>query len=414
MLDEHKTKRQLLKELDEVRQRLAELDAAESRRRQTLTELRAKETLFRGVLESAPDAIVVTDPGGRITRVNAQAEKMFGYSRDELVGQAVETLLPERLRPQHVEHRADYVSQPRPRPMGTGLKIVGRRQDGSEFPADITLSPLETEDGLLVISSIRDIAGQKQMEAELRTVNRALRTLSDCNQVLVHVANEVELLQEICRVIVEVGDYRLAWVGYVEQDAGKTVRPVADAGYEEGFLESIHLTWADTEAGSGPTGTAIRTGQPCTATDISSKSCTPWRQEARERGHASAIALPLQTEDHVFGVLNIYSAEPDAFDTEEVKLLTELADDLAYGVVALRTREERARAEERLRQQTARAEALVRIAANLNAQLDMEAVLTTVCTETAGALSVPFVTVSLYDPKRDVLEMATDFGLPPE
>ena len=198
--------------------------------------------------------------------------------------------------------------------------------------------------------AFRELEARKQLEKELRRVNRALKTLSECNQALVRANNETELLNDICRIVVEKGGYRMAWVGFAGQDEGKTVRPVAHAGYEEGYLDTINTTWADTERGRGPTGTAIRTGTPCIARDIlNDPHFAPWGAEAIKRGYASSIAFPLIAEERVFGSLNIYAAQPDAFDAGEIKLLTELADDMAFGIISLRTREEHKHAEEALK-----------------------------------------------------------------
>jgi len=125
-------------------------------------ELRRNESLFRGLLDSAPDAIVIVDGDARIVLVNGQAEKLFGYGRDELVGNTVEMLLPERVRTRHVLHRTGYIAEPTARPMGAGLELLARRKDGSEFPVDISLSPHESPDGPLVMSAIRDVTEQKR------------------------------------------------------------------------------------------------------------------------------------------------------------------------------------------------------------------------------------------------------------
>ena len=192
---------------------------------------------------------------------------------------------------------------------------------------------------------VRDASG----EVLLRT-RRALVTLSECSRVLVRATREHLLLGEVCRVIVEEGGYRMAWVGYAERDEAKTVSPVAYVGFEEGYLEKLNVTWADTERGRGPTGTAIRTGQPYVIKDIvNDSSYTPWRKQALKRGFASSIALPLIAEGQTLGALNIYAAQPNAFDRQEIGLLVELANDLAYGITALRVRRERDQAEERLR-----------------------------------------------------------------
>ncbi|MBW2589586.1 MAG: GAF domain-containing protein [Deltaproteobacteria bacterium] len=195
----------------------------------------------------------------------------------------------------------------------------------------------------------KEIVKRSRAEEELHRANRALKTLSECNQAVVRAREEPHLLHEICRIIVDIGGYRLAWVGFAEQDEAKTVQPVAQTGYEEGYLDTVNITWADTERGRGPTGTAIRTSKPNIIKDIlTDPNFTPWRAEARNRGYESAMALPLINDGQAFGALNIYAEKPDAFDAEEVKLLMELADDLAYGIMALRTLSVHKQAEEEL------------------------------------------------------------------
>lgn len=192
---------------------------------------------------------------------------------------------------------------------------------------------------------------RRKADEKLWKLNRALRTISECNQALIHATDEVVLLNRVCRLVTDIGGYRLAWVGFTEQDEAKTVRPVAQAGFEEGYLGALQITWADTEHGRGPTGTAIRTGKPCVAQAIpTNDNFAPWRAEALKRGYASSLVLPLKTGDAVFGALNIYSDKPNSFDAEETKLLSELADDLSYGITALRISTQQKEAETALRE----------------------------------------------------------------
>ena len=200
-----------------------------------------------------------------------------------------------------------------------------------------------------------DCTGPKFIDDELQRLNRALLALSNCNQALLHANNEMELLSEICRIVVEIGGYRMAWVGYAEHDEEKSVRPVAQAGFDEGYLETVKLSWADVEHGWGPTGTAIRTGLPCVVNDMAGDPCfLPWLEEARKRGYTSNKSFPLKQGDRVLGALTIYSAMPDAFNAEETKLLSSLAENLAYGIIMLQNRHAREIAEEELRQSEAR------------------------------------------------------------
>ena len=184
---------------------------------------------------------------------------------------------------------------------------------------------------------------------EHQCLNRALRTLSGCNRALLRAEDEATLLQEICRVIVEQAGYRLAWVGRAEQDAAKTVTPMAHAGVEQAYVDSLNISWADNERGHGPSGTAIRTGQPSLARNLlTDPNTAPWREGAIAHGIASVLSLPLRVEGAIFGAIGIGAPEPDAFGAQELELLSEAAEDLAFGLEALRSKARRAQAEQEI------------------------------------------------------------------
>jgi PAS domain S-box-containing protein len=192
----------------------------------------------------------------------------------------------------------------------------------------------------------------RQVEAGRRRTERALRSIATCNEVLNRAATEAELLQEVCRMIVEAGGYRLAWIGLVEYNDEKTVRPIAQAGSENGCLEETEITWGESEWGCGPTGTAIQTKEPVVCRKIlNDPGCALLYTNAIQCGYNSMLALPLMNEEKVFNVLTVCAAAPDAFDTGEVKMLTKLADDLAYGILALRTRLAHQRTAEHVQEQ---------------------------------------------------------------
>ena len=211
------------------------------------------------------------------------------------------------------------------------------------------------QDTIEALEVVADTVAQgierKRAEEKLARLNRTLQTVNECNHALVRATEEYELLRQVCRILVEVGGLRMAWVGYRDCNEDKTVRPVAHAGYEAGYLGPIEITWADSERGRGPVGTAIRTGAPSWSKDIlTDPNMAVWRAEALRRRYASCISLPLMSHGMAFGALALYAEEPDDFAQSTIEQYTDLANNLAYGVIALRTSAERERAESEIRQ----------------------------------------------------------------
>lgn len=182
---------------------------------------------------------------------------------------------------------------------------------------------------------------------ELERLGRALRTLSAANRALLRASDEPALLQEICRVIVEVAGYRAAMVVRAEHDEARGITTLAQLGFEPSQGEFKSLTWSDSEEGRSATGTAIRTGEPCVVNDVRQDSFPSfWREFSVRQGIGSLLSLPLRVHGEVFGALTIGAPEPDAFDEEERMPLEDTADDLAFGMATLRMRARAAAAEE--------------------------------------------------------------------
>jgi len=303
------------------------------------------EARFRAFADQVTDAFYLHDEHGTIVDVNQQACESLGYSREELIG-----MMPEQFDADIVHHsKADIMGQLK---AGKDVRFdtYHRRKDGSVFPAEVRMRPFSEGGRMLNVALVSDISERKRTESTLRRLNRELIAISSCTQVLMRSENEQDLLDDLCKTICDTSGYRMAWVGFAEHDAAKSVRPVAQHGFTKGYLEGIHISWANTKQGGGPTGTAIRTGKTQVNKDFATNPrMAPWRDDALKRGYHSSIALPLKIGASDQGCLAIYSDEFDAFADDEVKLLEELAVDLSFGIDVLRTREEHRQAESALR-----------------------------------------------------------------
>ena len=289
------------------------------------------------LLQLIPDAAIVVDPAGLIVQANPLAEQLFGYAAGELEKLPLDDLIPTDRRVSHAALFAGFIKSPVQRQQANGLTLAGQRRDGSVFPADITLGLVGQDKELLVLATIRDMTAQREAAEALRQANRALRLLSASNRTLLRSSREDNLLADVCKIAVELGDYCMAWVGMAHYDAEKSVVPVAWCGFEQGFLNKARMTWAEGERGTSAMSVAIRTGTVQLRQDIlNDPKLAPWHEDARTRNYQSAIALPLRVQNEVFGALAIYAPEPNAFSEQEVELLQELADPPQTGMGAAR------------------------------------------------------------------------------
>ncbi len=339
-------------------------------RKQAERALQQHREWLRVTLASIGDAVLATDTEGRIAFLNPSAAGLTGWTAEEAFGRPAQDVF--RVIDESTRTAADDVIRralDEKRVVSFTANTLLLSRDGREIPIEDSAAPIRDSAGGIAgaVLVFQDVTEKRRAQAallreqeSLRQLNRTLRAISRSNQALMLATDEPSYLREVCRIVVEDCQYPLVWVGYREDDEAKTVRPVAYSGFEEGYLETAKITWADTARGGGPTGTAVRTGKTSISHDFATDPrIAPWRDEAIRRGYASSISLPLLDGDRAFGALTIYSRRPNAFSEDEVNLLAELAGDLAYGVNVLRLREAHARAEQELRESEARFRSVV-------------------------------------------------------
>jgi PAS domain S-box-containing protein len=331
------------------------------------------------ILEATPDFVGFADAKDtHILFINKAGRKMTGLSEDEDVTQLKiadvhpewtnkmfnDEIIPAAIRDGTWVGECAFLNRNNGRETPVMMALLSHKAPGGEIEFFSTISRditerkqaeakiLATQAELQKLldaanqsrrAMLSVIEDQKQTEVEKEHANRALATLGAVNRTLVRAASEGELLQSICQAIVQQRGYRLAWVGYVQHDENKSIKIMARAGHDEGYLDTMQLTWAETGHGMGPSGRAIRSGATQINQDIANDPlCLRERNEVCHCGYAASIALPLLNGDNaVFGILTVYSDEVNAFTADEIALLEEMAGDMAFGVRTLHIRRDR-------------------------------------------------------------------------
>jgi diguanylate cyclase (GGDEF)-like protein/PAS domain S-box-containing protein len=319
-----------------------------SKRQRAEAMVHASEERLRLILGNALDAHVATDASGRIIEWNRQAELIFGWPAATAIGlQLDETIIPTRYREAHRRGIARAK-----RRQGEAGAIIGRRQEmfalrrsGEEFPVELAVVPIQQEGQVIFSASIRDITERRQAALESARINRALQILSRCNEAVTRAENEHDLRLHICRLVIDIGGYCAAWIGYAMDDEAHSIVPVAYAGGPDDieYIIGLKSSWSENRpAGKGPGGCVIRSGSAVIVEDFErDPTLAPWRASTRQRGYHTAVVLPLRDQDRTFGLLSLFSTEVQSVAAEEVKLLQEMADNLAFGISNLRSRDER-------------------------------------------------------------------------
>lgn len=319
-----------------------------ARRRQEEALLAAEEK-FRGLVEQSLVGIYIIQ-NDRFQYINPTFADIFGYSQEEILALDSTLKVVDPADRSRVEHNIRKRIEGRVKSIR--YQFRGIRKGGDRIDVEVNGTVTTFQGKPAVIGTLLDVTQRKRAEKELQRVNRALETITECNQAMVRASGEKELLHEVCDIVVRRGGYRLAWIGYAEAAGGRRIMPVARAGYDRGYVKSLALSAEDSDRGRGPAGRALREGTPFAVQDVETDpSFRLWRSEAVKRRYGSVVGLPLMFKGRTLGVMVIYAEERHAFDATEVHLLNELANDLSYGIVTMRTRSEHNRAMEKIREQ---------------------------------------------------------------
>ncbi len=295
------------------------------------------------VLRHANDALLLIDDDFRVIETNDRASTLYGWNSEELLTLSVQDLRAAET----AETAAADVTAAR-QAEGHVYETVHSRRDGTTFPVEVSARPVEIGGHRYVLELVRDISERKEHERELDRLNRMYLCVSKVNEAIIHATNAPDLAQDVCRILVESGGFKLAWVGV--PDASATVIPHAQFGDGLDYVKGIRITVDSSPEGLGPTGTALREGRTVAINDfLSDPAARPWREQAARSGLRSSIALPLRKRGTVTAALMIYASERNYFGDQEIALAEEVASDISFALDVMARDEERRAAEQALK-----------------------------------------------------------------
>jgi PAS domain S-box-containing protein len=292
---------------------------------------------------NANDIILLLDGGFRVLEANEKASEVYGFTREELTRLGLGDLRCDSVTPDLAERMAQVKEAG-----GLVFESSHCRKDGSSFPVESSIRYLEIDGRSFFQAIIRDISERKKAESRIERLSHMYQALSQVNRSIVFTKDRAELIVSICRTIVENGEFRMAWVGFVDGATGRVV-PLGKFGIDDGYLEWLNVSAEDVPEGQGPTGRAIREKRHFICQDIAAASIMkPWREKALARGYLSSAAFPLSIAEKCVGALTVYAPEPDFFDDEIISLLDELAANLSHALGSLERDEALEMSRERL------------------------------------------------------------------
>ena len=313
---------------------LVRLPAAVERALQDAKERAARieaESMFRGVVENAPDPMIVVDANGGIVLANGEVKKVFGYSQSDLIGKPVESLVPESRRAVHLAHRAGFMADARRRPMGAQMQLVAVHRDGRQIPVEISLAPLGDRQGALVIATVRDLTERRAQEERIARLGRIRDLLGAANAAFMRIRERSALFEEFCRIAVSRGGFVLARV--VELDAAGKLRVAATTESAGGAFAAVVEEYnRDPASARSLLAHALRSKQPVVSNDVRADERVSGREALTAGGNYSLVVLPVRVEGDAVAAAILRAREAHFFDQEELALLSDMVANLEFAL----------------------------------------------------------------------------------